>query len=295
MKLYCPECEGYFSAHGFNLIKRCPFAYKTKREEDIDIGRAHPLLNGSIVHYIAEIFNKSLKTINPKKFNNILKFIFSNFDNFLSYMKLIINKNVLFSVYNRVYSFYLYKKDLYESFYSEECIQNMIPIVIEEWLWIPFDRTQFNNASKTQKVDNWNRIGVHNILDEVILDKDDQAICSDYKSYPRKQDDVKEIKNTYKKYQLITALLTFEYKYQVDVKFISNIDLGTKDFPNISYHKPTSRGITYYKKSLLKAYENLFDENFYTIYDQFYCLNFCELKLMCPDENLDMWRNQNLV
>ena len=124
------------------------------------------------------------------------------------------------------------------------------------------------------------------------MDVDKKVICVDYKSYPRKSErEIKQIRNIGKKYQLITALLTFEYNYNMETKFVANVDLGTSGFPNITYHKPTARGITYYKKALFEAYKNLFNQTYPTKFSERFCINFCEFKKECPDERVKYWRD----
>jgi len=290
VKLYCPICEGYFSGHSLPIMKQCPFKFKMLREYVKDKGRAFPLVKGKVSHFIAEQFNRSLKYINNTKFETTVMKIFHSFVSFMDYMSLFIKKEILKTVENEIFSFYLFKKDIVESLYSEEKIHNIIPIVTEEWLSIPFNKKQYEAAIETN-VKNWTKIGIHNILDEVFLDHDNRAICIDYKSYPRKSSStISEIRSVEKKYQLITAMLTFEYNYDIDVKFVANVELGSDEFPNVSYYKPTDRGILYYKKALLQGYKNIFSNNYPPKYNEFTCLNFCEYKDICPHPEVKKFR-----
>lgn len=299
MKLYCPECEGYFSAHGFNNIHTCPFSFNSKNEDPTrDLGRAYPLIKGSSTHFVIKIFNNSLKELNPKKIETILSKIYTSQKSFVNYLILITSEKIVESCVKELLSFFEFKRELFESLTFDKKPENAIPIAAENWLSIPFSREQYNKVLNKEKnaVKNWSKIGIHNIVDEGILDADDKVICIDYKTYPRKTTkELKEISSTEKKYQLITALLTFEYNYNVPVKFVANVDLGVSGFPNITYHKPTDRGITYYKKALSEAYKNLFEKNFPTKYKEYFCTKFCEFKLICPDKKMKEWRKAYYV
>jgi len=291
---YCPECEGYFSAHGFNDIRSCPRKYNEKRKQDKnrDLGRAYPLIKGSVVHEIIKFFNNSLEHINKKLFDVKVSKILQNFNNFKLFCEIYCDKNILLSVERELYSFYLFKKELYESFLSYGKPELIIPLISEKWLSIPFSRKQYN-AALNNGPKFWSRIGIHNILDEVFKDVDGKLICIDYKSYPRKTSGkISPIKSVDKKYQLITALMTVEYNYSFKVKYVANVDVGTKEFPNVSYYIPTNKGIYYYKKSLLEAYKNLIDKNFYPKHQKFNC-NFCEFKSGCPHVSLKEWNRLN--
>jgi hypothetical protein len=287
MKKYCPECEGYFSASGFNQIKDCPLLFSINSKQRIDHGRAYPLISGTIAHNYAEIFNSSLQYIDLEN----LDFIFKSFKNFRDYMKILLGAPLLNSGINRLYSFFLFKRDLYIDFKNANSIESMIPFIIEEWLFIPFNRMQFQKIFDMEKPNMyyWTQIGVHNIIDEVIIDTDGKAIIIDYKSYPRKQSGkIGPIRSQNKKYQLITGFLTAEYTFveEIDVKYIMNVDLGTGGKPNISYYLPTARGITYYKKALFEAYKTLFSGKFVAKFNKRTCLAFCSAKHFCDDNRI---------
>ena len=281
VKTYCPECEGYFSAGSFNQIRNCPFLFDLNTKQKLDPGRAYPLIKGTIAHAYPETFNKSLKFINLDNLNTIFK----TFNNFTIYMKTLLGESIINSGIKDLYSFYLFKKETYEDFKSKDSVKNMIPIIVENWEFIPFSKEQFDTLNQSEKPDvkRWTKIGIHNIIDEAFVDTDGKAIVIDYKSYPRKESGIiGPIKSGDKKYQLITGLLTTEYQYNVEVKYIMNVDLGTKEFPNISYYYPTPRGISYYKKALFEAYRTLFSKKFIPKYGR-NCISFCNAKDYCPE------------
>jgi len=295
IKEYCPICEGFFSGHGFPDMKRCPFRWKMQKEDRRNPGRAFPLVKGKTSHYFAEVFNRSLNKIPKNKFEPLLFEIFNSYQNFREYNVILLDENIIKSTERELYSFYLFKKELFESFYEADKLTNMIPLVVEEWLYIPFDKKQYNIALK-EGVKRWTKIGLHNVLDEVFLDIDDQAICIDYKSYPRKKSrEIGPIRSTEKKYQLITAMLTFEYNYRMDVKFVANVELGSSDFPNVQFYKPTTRGLLYYKKALLEAYKNLMTENFYPKYEKRSCIAWCPYKDICPHPEIKKYREFKVI
>ncbi len=289
-KEYCPICEGFFSAHGFGDILSCPFKFNAQKIEERDKGRAFPLIKGKTSHFVAEVFNSSLSYIPKETFESQLSSIFDSFRNFLEYISMLLGDTIVRSTAIENYSFYLYKKEMFDYFLNENILFNMIPLVTEEWLFIPFNLKQYFLALQNG-VKLWTKIGIHNVLDEVFMDVDGKAICIDYKSYPRKGSRIiREIRSKEKKYQLITALFTFEYNYGIEVKYVANVDLGTSEFPNISYYHPTSRGLLYYKKALLESYKTFVSKNFYPKFTQFSCLNFCDYKDICTHPEIKKWR-----